>query len=162
MWITRHDAMLGELGRRDIVQVRLRREGKNVSRRSRGISITAAPSSDVDIHRAIYHTTDAAAVVHAHPPRATALSLAMNEIVPRDIEGKYHLVRVPVVGENTVESYRNSAGMLAEALRSRRIALMRGHGAYACGETLESALHWISTLEFSAEVLRLRSAKEET
>ena len=38
------------------------------------------PSSELPMHLAVYHRTDAAAVVHTHSPYATALSVVLDEL----------------------------------------------------------------------------------
>ncbi len=137
--ITRHGAQLGHLGKADLVVVSL--EADAAPR-------PVAPSMELPRHRAIYRATGAGAIVHAHPPHAIALSLLASEIVPRDLEGAYLLKTVPVVEPGDV-----AREGLAEALRSHPIAMLRGHGSFAVGASLEEALQWTTALEDSALIL---------
>ena len=41
---------------------------------------------------------------------------------------------------------------LANALAEHRIAMVRGHGVYAWGETLNQAYRWTCSLELSAKI----------
>jgi L-fuculose-phosphate aldolase len=131
--VTRTGAMLGRLGEGDLVTVAA--DGS-----SRG-----EPSMDMPLHRAVYEAIGAAAVLHAHPRHAIALSLAVDAIEPADAEGKLRLGAVPVV----------EAEGVARALRDAPIVMARGHGSYARGDDLWQALQWTSVLEESAQVLWL-------
>ena len=137
--ITTHGSRLGHLTEADLVEV------------TAGAAPVAEPSMDLALHRAIYAAvSQERAVVHAHPRHAIALSLASNEIRPRDLEGRHYLGLVPVVaGDGDV------AAALAAALRQHKIAMVAGHGSYAWGEDLWPALQWTSVLEESAQVLWL-------
>lgn len=146
--------MLGVLRAKDIVKVPLTLTlSRQPAAAGKGRGRSRTPSVDVEIHRAIYALTGARAIVHAHPVQAVALSLHRRDVVPVDVEGIHHLQRVPVVGANTIESYRKMPRILPGVLREHRIAVMRGHGSYAIGATLEEALHLTSALEFSAAIL---------
>jgi L-fuculose-phosphate aldolase len=138
MLITRTGAMLGRLGDDDLVTVAA--DG----------SSAGEPSMDTAVHREAYETTEARALVHAHPRHAIALSLVAEAVDPVDAEGKLRLGSVPVV----------EAERIPKALQEVTIVLARGHGSYARGDDLWQALQWTSVLEESAEVLLLlRSLK---
>lgn len=107
---------------------------------------------DTALHRAVYESTEAGAVAHAHPRHAVALSLVMDAIEPADAEGRLRLGSVPVVEPEDA----------AEALRSAPIVIVRGHGSYARGDDPWQALQWTSVLEESAQVLWLLRAIGET
>ncbi|HXG42481.1 MAG TPA: class II aldolase/adducin family protein [Dehalococcoidia bacterium] len=132
--ITSHGSMLGRLDTGSLVV--LGREGGR------------QPSSDTDIHLAVYEATPAGAVVHAHPRHAIALSLSdQGDLEPPDLEGRHYLgKRVPVVGGRE---------HVAEALCDFPIVVVRGHGSYARGRDLWEALLYTSVLEESAQVLWL-------
>jgi len=100
------------------------------------------------------------AVLHAHGAHATALSLRCGaRLAFDDFEGAYYFPEgVPVV-EVPVEGYRELApGRVAAALREAPACLMRGHGIYARGETLERAYKWVCTVESAATVTWLARA----
>jgi L-fuculose-phosphate aldolase len=144
MWITGTGTMLGRLEERHISLVTP--DGGH-----RG----PPPSSDTVLHAAIYALSDAQAVVHAHPRHAIALSFDTDLFVPGDLEGQLHLGDVPVL-----EPGPRQTEQLAHALSARRVALLRGHGAYARGATLWEGLHWVTALEESAHIAWLREALE--
>ncbi len=143
--ITRRGAMLGRLGPEDLVETGLERDDAMVT----------LASTELVVHRAIYRATSALAVVHTHPAHATALSLVGDAVVPVDSEGSYLLRRVPVVSAADTVGSDAAARLLPAALRDHRIALLRGHGAFAVGELLEEAYMVSSTLEASAHILYL-------
>ncbi len=72
----------------------------------------AGASSEYRVHLQAYQKTDAAAIVHAHPPYAVALSLSCDAIVPADSEGgKMLLPRIPVVdGEPGTDELAENIG----------------------------------------------------
>ncbi|MGA3173143.1 MAG: aldolase [Syntrophorhabdales bacterium] len=140
IFITRRGSMLGRITQGDLVKVDLDKPDPKASR----------ASSEVVVHSAIYRNTGALAVVHAHPPYATLLSMLADELVPCDSEGSYLLKKVPVVSvEETIGSLE-AAGLVSERLKDCRIVLMRGHGSFARGDTLEDAYMVTSSLDASA------------
>ena len=116
--------------------------------------VPAGASREQAVHRAIYETTDHMAVVHAHPPHAVALSLAVKgPVVPGDSEGRLLCPEIPVVdGEpGSEELARNVAG----ALTGHTVAIAWGHGTFAGGRTLEEAYLHTAAAEHSCRVLVL-------
>jgi len=140
LYITRKGGMTGRLSPADIIEVDMERADDP--------AILIA-SSEYVIHRAIYAATGAAAVVHAHPPYATLLSMS-GEIVPVDVEGGYHLGRVPVASPRNPTASEEAAHAVSELMKTNRVVLIRSHGSFARGETLEEAYMLTSTLEASA------------
>jgi L-fuculose-phosphate aldolase len=78
-------------------------------------------------------------------------TLATDLFVPGDLEGQLHLKEVPVVATGPLQ-----VELIASALQSHLVVLLRGHGAYARGQTLWEALHWITALEESAQIACIR------
>ena len=142
IWITGTGTMLGHLGPEDISRVL-----------PDGAHEPPPPSSDTILHCTIYALTDAVAIAHAHPRHAIALSFEQDVFVQEDAEGQAHLPEVPVIAPGPLQEQQ-----IAEALRGPRVALLRGHGAYARGLTLWDALQWLTTLEESAQIAWLRQA----
>jgi L-fuculose-phosphate aldolase len=140
MWITGTGTMLGRLEERHISHIL-----------ADGRSAGPPPSADTVLHTTIYALGQAQAIVHAHPRHAVALSFDTDSFVPEDLEGQVHLGEVPVVPPGP-----NSTSAIAAAMQSRVVVLLRGHGAYARGQTLWEALHWITALEESAEITVIR------
>ncbi|MBA7695449.1 3-oxo-tetronate 4-phosphate decarboxylase [subsurface metagenome] len=141
--ITRRGSMLGNLTKEDIVSVLLKADK------------VEAASRELVVHRAIYQATSALACVHAHPPYAIALSLIENEIIPIDEEGAFYLPRVPILAiEDTIGS-EVVASQLAKLFNGNKIAMIKGHGSFAIGETLEEAYLKTSSLEHSSQIIHL-------
>ena len=143
MVITRRGALLGHLTQEDLVRVPL--EGRISERASR----------ETPLHRAVYLSTSAGAVVHSHPVHAIALSFYQDTIVPKDAEGAYILPSVPVVEVSQPIGSQELAQAVAQALRDVPIVVVRGHGAFAKGCDLWDALHYTSVLETSCRILYL-------
>jgi len=140
MYITKKGSMLGRLKPTDIVELELEKNDLNLSK----------ASSEAIVHKAIYNKTSALAVVHAHPPYATLLSMTENEFIPCDSEGSFLFKKIPVVApEHTIAS-EEAAEMVSEQLKDYKIVLVRGHGSFARGSTLEEAHMFTSSLESSA------------
>lgn len=145
MWITGTNTMLGHLYERHISLVR-----------PDGGHDGPPPSSDTVLHSTIYAVSEAKAVVHAHPRHAIALGFETDLFVPGDLEGQLHLQDVPVI-----DSGLRQTEQVASALQSRRVVVLRGHGAYARGQDLWEALHWMTALEESAQIAWLRGAGQQ-
>jgi L-fuculose-phosphate aldolase len=149
MLITRTGSMIGRLTADDLIDTSLTPCGD-----------PRDPECSVElvVHRAIYAATGARAIVHAHAVETVARSFVDDVIVPVDSESKARLVDVPVVVAATTIGSAEAAEKLAAALRDRRVAVLRGHGPFAVGETLEDAYQAISCLEASCRVLNILDA----
>ena len=145
IWITRTGSMLGRLGPDDVVETPL----------SAGESAHPMASMELPVHLAIYRATSAQAILHAHPPSAVALSLIDDTIVPADSEGGYILGKVPVIVASNVVASQEVADHASSLLQTHRAVLVRGHGSFAAGGSLEEAFGITTTLEASAKILLL-------
>ncbi len=144
--ITRRGSMLNCLEDSDLIET-------GVSRNNRA---TPLASSELAVHRAIYRETQALAIVHAHPPHATALSLTTQEIVPGNMEGEAVIGAVPVVGWQQDTKSGALAEEIAQALKKhQKVVMVRGHGSFAIGQLLEEAYNFTTVLEESCQVLCL-------
>jgi L-fuculose-phosphate aldolase len=98
------------------------------------------PSSEWQLHAAIHAARpDAAAIVHTHSPRATALSCARRGIPP------FHYMVLMAGGDVRCAAHATfgTAALAANAvaaLRDRRAALLANHGVVAIGATLAAAV----------------------
>jgi len=110
-------------------------------------------SSEYRVHRAVYRATPHRAIVHAHPVHAVAASLDLEVIRPIDSEGRLLCPEIPVVtGEpGTDEIAKN----VAEALFRGHIVMVRGHGTFAAGKTLDEAYIYTSIAEYACRILIL-------
>jgi L-fuculose-phosphate aldolase len=140
--IKRRGAQLGRLKPGDLIET-------NIEKNDSGVVLA---STELLVHRTIYKTTPALAVVHCHPRTAIAFSLSRDEIVPIDNEASYLLKKVPVVTEEFASGTPEMANKVAAALQQYKIIMLRGHGSFSTGQTLEEAFHWSSTLEEACQI----------
>jgi L-fuculose-phosphate aldolase len=140
--IKRRGAMLGALKPHDLIETGLEKNDSGV----------ALASTELLVHRTIYMKTPALAICHCHPRTAVAYSLSRDEFVPIDNEASYLLKRVPVVAEEFASGTLEMANKVATALQDYKIIMLRGHGSFATGQTLDEAFHWSSTLEESCQI----------
>jgi len=142
--ITRSGSMLGRLTKADILET--------------GIDVCPADtgcSRELLVHRAIYHATDARAIVHAHTVHTIARSLRTTLIEPVDSESRAIIGGVPVVSAEQAIASPEAAVFLSAELVNHVIAVLRTHGPFATGATLEQAFYHVSCLEASCHVLDL-------
>jgi L-fuculose-phosphate aldolase len=110
-------------------------------------------STEVRMHAAVYRRrTDAQAVVHAHPPVATAFAVAG---IPLDrpliAEAVVTLGVVPVIPYGT-PSTEELADRVGEAICDAHALLLANHGALAAGEDLWRAWERMETVEQLARI----------
>ncbi len=102
-------------------------------------------SWELPVHRAIYVGTSARAVVHAHPPGAVTLSLnEKTSAMPGE---------VVVLGTSTGIIAGVLADEIAWELKKCPLVMVRGHGSFAVGETLEEACELSTRFEEGCERL---------
>ena len=117
-----------------------------------------APSSELPMHLAVYHATDAAAIVHTHAPHATALATVVDELpaihyLIAELGGPVRVAPYATFGTDEL------AVSVMEALAGRSAVLLRSHGTLTVGRSLEEAywrsvlLEWLATLYFRATLL---------
>jgi len=146
IYITRHGARLGDLSFQDFVAVNLKDD-----KRDKDASI------EIKVHRAIYLANpEIAAIVHAHPPHAIALSLNSEKIIPVDMEGNYYLPEIPVLTEcKEVISSECVAENLPKLLSKYKVVVVRGHGSFAVGKNFEEAYLYTSVCESASKIIIL-------
>lgn len=109
-------------------------------------------SWELPVHRAIYTTTPVLAVAHAHPPCAVALSMQKS--------GK-HWQGIAVTldaGEGIIPGAM--AGEIAGELKKHPIVMVRGHGTFITGKTLDEACR--ATIAYETECARICRLKHIT
>ena len=109
------------------------------------------PTSELPLHLAVYRSFDARAVVHTHPPMATAVACVADELpcIHYTLLSLGGSVRIaPYVTFGTAEL----AASVVEALQGRRAALMGGHGAVTYGRDIDGALAATELLEWACGV----------
>ncbi len=140
--IKRRGAQLGRLKPHDLIETGLEKNDSGV----------ALASTELLVHRTIYLNTPALAICHCHPRTAVAFSFSRDELVPIDNEASYLLKKVPVIMEEFASGTPQMAHKVAEALKNYKLIMLRGHGTFATGQTLDEAFHWSSTLEESCQM----------
>lgn len=110
------------------------------------------PTSELPLHLAVYNAFDAAgAVVHTHPPMATAVACVADELPC------IHYTLLSLGGAIRVAPYATFgtdalAASVVAALRGRTAALMGGHGAVTHGADIDAAVAATQLLEWACGV----------
>jgi L-fuculose-phosphate aldolase len=116
----------------------------------------ARPSTELGMHLRIYaHRPDVRAVVHAHPPHATAFAAA-----GRDFMTPVFPELVAVTGPVPLVPYgRTGEAALGDAiepfLTDHDVFLLANHGATATGDSLAEAHARMESLEQGARILTI-------
>jgi L-fuculose-phosphate aldolase len=134
--ITGQHAPLGFLTPKDLV--RIKPDGTPVKKTQRA-------SSETPMHLAVYAGTDAQAIVHVHPPMVLAFSLTHDSFMPVSFEEKYTLGEVPIIPQDTPTVTRPEK--VVEELKYHPVAIIKGHGTVAIGETFQEAFLLTDLLE---------------
>ena len=109
------------------------------------------PSSEYKMHLEIFRRCPRAqAIIHAHPPTATAFT-ALAEPIACDLTAEGHAIlgeaaRVPYA----ITGSRELADLAAEAARTRDCLLLQNHGVVTLGATLLEAFNRMEVLEAAA------------
>lgn len=111
------------------------------------------PFSEIKIHLAAYRARpDALAVVHAHPPFATAAGLVGLEIRPRLPEAVVSLGhRIPIT-PLTLPGTKESESTVEQALTIADVCMIPGNGVLAIGDNVEQAYLRLELVEHLAKM----------
>ena len=145
IYITKKGAHMGDLKDDDILE--LPSDGSTL--------MAGTAAADLPAHIAIYKDTSFNAVVHATPPYALALSLAMeNKIMPQDTEGLNTLRSIPVVRTRDRGNMEELGKVLPPIYKSGyNVSIVKEFGSYAVGDNLFSALEGTFCLERSCKII---------
>ena len=110
-------------------------------------------STETQMHTAIYaRRTDVTAVVHAHPPVATAVAVAGTPLDrPLIAEAVVTLGTVPVVPYGTPSTHELAANVAARICDAHAL-LLANHGALTVGDGIWRAWERMETLEQLARI----------
>ncbi|MCK6552402.1 class II aldolase/adducin family protein [Myxococcota bacterium] len=125
------------------------RDGKPVSR--------GKPPSEVALHVGAYRARpDAKAVIHAHPPHASAFALAQVELAPIHMPEVVVSLgdRVPLVRMLLPKDPETEAAV-GDALTIADVVLLAGNGVLAIGDDLEQAWLRVELVEHYARILTI-------
>ena len=146
IFITRRGCCKAGIEEQDLIETGIDKNDRN----------SAMASSELAVHRAIYKSTPATAIVHAHPPYAVTLSLAEDIVIPEDEDGLSLFKKVCIVGQTPTTIVPGIlAYEISTVLQNDRIVMVRGHGSFAIGQILEEAFDLTSKFEESCKVLCL-------
>lgn len=119
-------------------------------------TINKNASYDTRLHLAAYKSCPSTrAVLHSHGPHTIAMTMNGEDFTPDDFEGKLYFPKVPVHTIPFDQYPEKSPDLVAATLRHCRITVVRGHGVYACAESLNLAYKWTCSLEHSAKIAYL-------
>jgi L-fuculose-phosphate aldolase len=143
--ITKTGSNLGRLSESDLITVGTRHCA----------TIPVGASCETPVHRSIYNASDARAIVHAHPIHTIALAQISNgdHIRPIHNEGLVGLQWIPIV-DTTVpgEDSGEESSTIAMALSESCSVVVRNHGAFTVGNSLEQALYKMLLLEDTCHI----------
>jgi len=113
-------------------------------------------SLDAPLHLAVYRANpQAAAVLHSHGPHTVAVTFDGEDFLPPDFEGQYYFGTIPVLRIAYERYLAESPPQVAAALVEHPVTVVRGHGVYAWGPSVNLAYKWTSSLELSARTALL-------
>ncbi len=112
------------------------------------VSGSRPPTSEIQLHLEIYrHCPDCAAVIHCHPPYATAIAVSHRPL-PSGVlaEAEYYLGHIPVIPYRPPGS-RALAEQLIPYIGECRCAILKNHGAVSWDRDLTRARWWMEVLD---------------
>lgn len=122
----------------------------------KGDVLIGTPSSERLMHLEVFRTTDAKAIVHAHPPTAIAWSIARPDLkkLPSECLSEVILATgdipfVPYARPGT----QQMADVLKPFLPKHKALILKNHGALAWGADLDEAYRGMERIEHSAQIL---------
>jgi len=160
----------GNLSEREGDTIYITRTGSQLGRLRAGdiIAVPVEPypgsdegaSSELVVHRAIYRANpEVDGVCHAHSMSAVLCAMLGDSVMPLDSEARFLMGEVPVLESAQTIGSDRVAELMSKALGPGGVpvAILRGHGPFAAGPTLEDAYRWVSVLEYSCKlILRAR------
>ena len=137
--ITRSGSVMSELTRVDFVK-----------------TTSANSSSETPAHQIIYdNNCKINAILHIHSSSAITLSLKTKKknIVPVDLEGKYHFPTIPII---TTKLIPGAPDLPAKLLKnhSTGAVIVRGHGVFVFGESIRECYLKALTVDNICGILR--------
>jgi L-fuculose-phosphate aldolase len=114
------------------------------------------PFSEIQLHLAAYRTrSEVAAVVHAHPPYASAMGLAGQALRPSIPEAVVSIGDVIPVTPFVMPGAKENEDVVSGILRETDVFMMQGNGVLAVGTDLEQAYLRLELVEHVVRVQHL-------
>jgi len=113
-------------------------------------------TSEIKLHLAIMkHRPDVRAIVHCHPPHATAFGIA-REPIPQCVlpEVEIFLGEVPIARYETPGT-QEFADTIMPFVEKANVIILANHGTVSFGETVEKAYWWTEVLDAYCRMLLL-------
>lgn len=104
-------------------------------------------------HTEVYKSRpDVHAVIHAHPPIATAFGIAGVNILPVGNRGGIFAPHVPILSFDKQIDTPERGRMVAEAIGTGRAVVLKNHGVVVTSDTIENVCITVFALEETAEL----------
>ena len=151
MIITRTGCMLHHIDYPDLIITAINHDDSQTPKASR----------ELPVHRSIYINTNAKAIVHAHSPHVVAESLSgkhieSSRLIFKDAEGLYYFPKgIPVIEAKNAIASNEVAELVISAFTDSKIVIVKGHGVFSIGDSLEEAYHWVTGAEHSTKIMML-------
>lgn len=143
LYITKTGRMAGFLKEEDIIKLPIYKKTEK----------DKEASIELIVHREIYKKNpEINAVVHAHPITATSLGYFLKMFKPIDIEGELFIKEVPILEVEKPSASEELAVVVAETFKNFKICIVKNHGSFSAGKSINEALKYTSTLENSSEI----------
>lgn len=140
-YITKTGSMKGHLEPRDIVQPGLEEPETGLFQ----------SSSETGTHRKILQYAGAA--THAHSMSATLLSYIVDVLEPIDALSRAHLGPVPVTAFEYPVGSKEMEDEIPRVLESAPAMIVKTHGPFVRGNTLNEAFYNLCLVDYAAEIL---------
>ncbi len=121
------------------------------------------PSSETEIHRAVYNKkSDAGAIIHSHSPYATAVS-CLRQSIPVFVEdmaqiigGEVHCAEYVPAGQ-----HKRIAEAVGSTIGEENAVLLANHGVLCCGRDLDEAFVANQILEKAALMMLAAGGRDK-
>ncbi len=114
------------------------------------------PPSEVALHKGAYEARAAiGAVIHAHPPYASAYALAQRSLSPQMPEVVVSIGPFIPVLPRMLPKDPSAAQVLSQAMRAYDVVLLAGNGVLTVGPDLETAYLRLELIEHYARILSI-------
>ncbi len=153
-WSTDFSRNFGEVRRRDVVRF---------DRNMRVVEGSGMPNPAVRFHLWVYdRQPDTEAIVHTHPPFASALSMLGEELAIAHMDAMMFFDNCGYLQKWPGLPFGNREGeIISRALDGKKTALLGHHGIIAAGVSLEESLYLAISFEHAARLqLRARAIGE--